>query len=80
MIWDLITPDWLSSTLVWAAGALVVVFGAWMAGKRGGRQKAKTEVLRGNVETREKMDDADIVGDDPDMARKWLSERDADKR
>jgi hypothetical protein len=27
------------------------------------------------IKTREKIDEADIVGDDPDAARRWLRER-----
>lgn len=32
------------------------------------------------IDTRKRMDEADIVGDDPDLARRWLSERGDTKR
>ena len=63
---------------------LVAVGGAWLAGTRKGRQGAKSEAdlrdLREHIETRERMDNADIVGDDPSAAARWLQSRDPDQR
>ena len=65
------------------AGALVALFGlvwAFIGGSRQARQKAKSEALQGYHDTREKADAADIVGDDPGLALRWLQSRNPDKR
>ncbi len=63
--------------------AVVTIGGAWFAGTRKGRQgeksAAETRDLRGNIKTRERMDDAEIF-DDHDLARRWLQSRDPDQR
>ena len=58
-----------------AAAVLLGLLGAWVAGKREARQEARSEALRGYVDTRKRMDEADSLGDDPELARRWLSER-----
>ena len=51
----------------------VVTFGLW--NRRQERKQAKAKDNAEYIETRKEMDDAEIHGDDPDAARRWLSER-----
>jgi hypothetical protein len=68
--------DMIAGPLGAAAGALLAVVAAWLAGKRSARQAAREEVLRGYQETRRRVDDAaGDLGDDPDVLREWLRER-----
>lgn len=39
------------------------------------RTEAQLEGAEAYIETRERIDNAEIVGDDPDAARRWLRER-----
>jgi hypothetical protein len=55
--------------------ALLAVLGIYLAGRQGASQRAKSDALRDYAETRKKADEADIVGDNPDLARRWLHER-----
>jgi len=61
-------------------GVIAGAFGLYTKGRSTEKAKQESRDLRGHIETRERMDEADIVGDDPDAARLWLSERDANKR
>ena len=62
---------WLGAALGWlAAGGAV-----WLMAWRGRGQKAKLDKANEYTDTRKRIDEADIVGDDPDAARRWLSER-----
>ena len=70
--------------MIWAAiakaawkpvAALLAVLGIYLAGRKDARQTAKSDALQDYAETRKKADEADIVGDDPDLARRWLHER-----
>jgi hypothetical protein len=61
---------------VWKpVAAILALLGIYLAGRQGASQRAKSEALRDYAETRKKADEADIVGDDPDLARRWLHER-----
>lgn len=58
-----------------AAGAFIVaLLSIWFGGKKAGKNAAKAEELNEYIETRKRMDEADL-GDDPDMARRFLHER-----
>ena len=65
------------------AGLLGVIAGAlglYAKGQSDAKAKQETRDLRENIKTREKIDEADIVGDDPSAAARWLRERDANQR
>jgi hypothetical protein len=55
--------------------AILAALGIYLAGRNDARQRAKSEALKDYAETRKKADAADIIGDDPDLARRWLRER-----
>ena len=62
---------------LWLAGigaVVVALLSIWFGGKKAGRDAAKLEEQDDYIETRKRMDETD-VGDDPDMARRWLHER-----
>lgn len=48
---------------------------AFMAGRKVASQKAKIDTLKAKDATRERIDHAEVTGDDPGAARRWLSER-----
>lgn len=58
-----------------AVAVLLGLLGAWLAGKREARSEARSEALRGYVDTRKRIDEADDLGDDVELARRWLRER-----
>ena len=65
------------------AGLLGVIAGAaglYAKGRSDAKAKAETRDMREHIATREKIDEADIVGDDPSAAARWLRERNADQR
>lgn len=74
MIWGLI-PDWLFAAIGAGVGGFIMHFVGRWSGKREGRSEANSDALKENINTRKRMDEADIVGDDPDAARRWLHER-----
>ena len=75
MIWQAIARR------LWKPVAAIIAFLAvYVLGRRDARQKAKSEALQGYHDTREKADAADIVGDDPGLALRWLQSRNPDKR
>lgn len=60
------------------AAILATILGAlgiYAKGRSDAKAKAKTKDLKAELDTRKRMDDADIVGDNPDLARRWLHER-----
>mgnify|MGYP000276920168 CR=1 FL=1 len=60
---------------LYAAGALVVAFGAAFAfGKSSANQKHERERADDYIKTRQRIDAAD-TGSDPDAAADWLRER-----
>lgn len=61
-----------------ALAGLVAIFGAWIAGRREGRQKARTDALRADNARDRRMDHADTHGADDDANAQWL--RDFNKR
>jgi len=70
----LIPGEWLG----WIAGAVVALVAAvavWLSGRRSGDVRAENMGLRDYKATRERMDDADDLGNDPDAATRWLRER-----
>jgi len=65
------------------AGLLGIIAGAlglYAKGRGDAKANADTRDMRGNIETRIKIDEADIVGDDPSAAARWLQSRDPDQR
>lgn len=73
-MWRLI-PGPIRRAVSWLLGAIVFAFVMRGIGRREGRQGAYLRRAEGYQKTRKKMDDADIVGNDPDAARRWLHER-----
>lgn len=62
---------------LWLAGIgvfIVALLSIWFGGKKAGQTDAKLEEQDDYIETRKRIDETD-VGDDPDMARRWLHER-----
>lgn len=58
-----------------AAGAFIVaLFAAYWNGRRDGKANAEVRELNEYIETRKRIDEVDL-GDDPDMARRFLHER-----
>lgn len=57
-----------------ATFAAIVLF-AWLRGKNAGQEIAEKRMADKERETRQRMDDAEIIGDDPAVARDWLRER-----
>ena len=65
------------------AGLLGIIAGAlglYAKGRSDAKAKAETRDMREHIATREKIDEADIVGDDPSAAARWLQSRDPDQR
>ncbi|MEN9763514.1 MAG: hypothetical protein RI906_3340 [Pseudomonadota bacterium] len=63
---------------LWLGGAAALMLAfivVWAAGRREGHQEARSKALRSYVDTRKRIDEADDLGDDPDIARRWLRER-----
>lgn len=62
---------------IYAAGAiLLALLYAFARGRRSARRETALEAAERYAKQRRKMDDAqDVVGDDPDLARRWLHER-----
>lgn len=77
LIWSIVSP--YAAPIIAALAGLLGLWGYGAAKKREGRQKAKSEAAakqaKDYAETRKRIDDADIIGDDPDLARRWLRER-----
>ena len=65
--------------LIAALAALAGGAGLYLKGGSNAKAKAETRDMREHIETRERMDDAEIH-DDPDLARRWLQSRDPDQR
>jgi len=58
-----------------AAGAFIVaLLGAWVMGRREGRQRARDKARDAWIDTRKRMDAADTAND-ASSARDWLRER-----
>lgn len=71
---------WLLSTrlgrvLAALGGLVVALIAAFALGKRDQRRDAEAGVLRQNIETRRRMDDADVSRGDPDADLVWLRQR-----
>ncbi len=59
-----------------AGGVLLALIGVYAVGRRDAGAAAKVRALKDYAKTRKDIDDADAhLGSDPDLARRWLSER-----
>jgi hypothetical protein len=58
-----------------AAVALLGILGSYMAGKRQGRLRAKSEALEADRKADRRMDDADVSHGDADADTAWLRDR-----
>lgn len=61
---------WLAA----AGAAVIAMLGIYLQGRRDAAARARTGELEGYKNTREAIDDAEIHGNDPDAARRWLKE------
>ena len=69
----------LTRIRLWLAAALAAAFailGVYLQGRRDAASRARTRELEGYKDTREAIDDAEIHGNDPAAARRWLKEYD----
>ena len=62
------------SALARLLGPILPFLATWVAAKRDSRQTGKIKGLEDYKDTRERMDNAEIL-DDPGLARRWLRER-----
>ncbi|MDF2140873.1 hypothetical protein [Paenirhodobacter sp. CAU 1674] len=54
MSWLLtIIPEPIKRALAWSAAAVLALLGAWVAGRKDGRQAAKSEALRKDAEAKQ---------------------------
>jgi hypothetical protein len=62
-------------------GWAVVVAGvaAWFSGRNAGKLDAARKQMQGYINTRKRIDETNL-GDDPDVLRDWLRDRDPNKR
>jgi len=81
MTW--LIPAWLKRAMAGLVAGAVLLWGAWVMGKRDGTQAGKAKAAAKAAEayrkTTEAMQNADIGRGDPDDDTKWLSKR-KDKR
>lgn len=61
---------WLAA----AGAAVIAMLGIYLQGRRDAAALARTRELEGYKNTRESIDDAEVHGNDPDAARRWLKE------
>lgn len=71
---------WLLSTRLGRAlaalgGLVVALVSAFALGKREQRREAAADALQQQLETRRRMDDADVSRGDPDDDVEWLRDR-----
>jgi len=67
---------WIKRAALWAAGAIAIIFAAWMAGKRDQIQRESLKKSQDYIKTRKKIDDVENnIDDDPTVLREWLRER-----
>lgn len=66
---------WLGLVLLAVASALGYAELRAAQARRDAEGEAELNKATDYIKTRKRMDDADIVGDDPDAARRWLHER-----
>ncbi|MDH2328756.1 hypothetical protein QCN27_18045 [Cereibacter sp. SYSU M97828] len=65
----------LEALLGGAALALIGVVVAYLRGRSAGQKQEQGKVAQGYTETRRKADEANVVGDDPAVARDLLRTR-----
>ena len=58
---------------------LLALLAVWLRGRASARQQTALEAAEAYAKTRKEMDDAPDHGNDPDAARRWLRERDANQ-
>ena len=67
---------WIKRAALWAAGAVAIIFAAWMAGKRDQRQQAAMKAAEDYAKTRKEIDNVENhISSDPAVLRDWLRER-----
>jgi len=67
---------WLKRAALWAAGVVVIILAAWMAGRRDQRQQTALKTAEGYAKTRKEIDNVeDHISSDPAVLRDWLRER-----
>lgn len=77
--WLALIPGPIKRAFSWIAAAVLFIGGAWLAGRREGKQESALEAAERYAKTRKDMDDAaEHIGDDPVVLRDWLRAR-ADK-
>ena len=59
---------------------LLALLAVWFRGRSSTKQQTALEAAEAYERTRKGMDDAPDLGNDPDAARRWLHERDANQR
>jgi len=63
---------WIRKAAIWAAGIFVLLFTAWMAGKRDQKQQDAVTYAK----TRKEIDNVESnISDDPAVLRDWLRDR-----
>ena len=68
-------------TALWKPVAVVLaLLAVWLRGRSSAKQQTALEAAEAYAKTRKGMDDAHDLGNDPDAARRWLRERDANQR
>ena len=78
MIWALI-PGPIKRAVAWLLAGLVAFAGVWGMAKREQRQQTALEAAEAYAKTRKEIDHAPDFGNDADIGRRWLHERDANK-
>jgi hypothetical protein len=67
---------WIKRAAMWVAGIAVLLFAAWMAGRRDQRQQSAVEAAEEYIKTRKEIDDVEnAIEDDPAVLREWLLQR-----
>ena len=66
---------WLARLLWKPVALMLAILAIYQRGRASAKQQAAERAARDYQDTRRRMDDADIVGDDPAVARDWLRER-----
>ena len=55
--------------------AFTTIVGVWIHGRRSGKQQRDDAARDDELETHERMNDADVSDGDPDADRDWLRKR-----
>ena len=68
-------PRRLWAVVAGAGVALAVILGAYSTGRRNERQRASERAMKDYQDTRRRINDVEMDGNDPDAAARWLRER-----